>query len=235
MSTPPAAANDADLDDLLQDNHHGGIPPQQRHLEMTPLNLDHLTKGQLDVTSKPTRTSDTTAGGGFCALLQASCTYIAYVHPFLCSACALLSIALLLFTLFNTIMNPTLEYGNVFEDFSSVKSQFDLSQGKIDHWCLRGDNDSCRCEDPLVPASRAEFQTWTRAHRANKELLKEQTTVKVAFVGESLVEEMHGRWMGQSKGPQLETMRAMFEQKFSKDNGIEAVALGIAGDTVSTM
>ena len=134
-------------------------------------------------------------------------------------------------------MNPTFTYGNVEQDFSLISSKFDLQQGTIDHWCLRGDDDSCRCEDPLVPVSRGEFQTWTKAHHANKEMLNEVKgiPIQVAFVGESLVEEMNGRWMGQSRGQQLDKMKRMFESKFSTENGVKGIALGIAGDTVRTL
>jgi hypothetical protein len=158
----------------------------------------------------------------------------------------MLAILLLFFGLWNVLMNPTIQYGNVEHDFSLISSKFDLQQSTIDHWCLRGDDDSCRCEDPLVPVSRGEFQTWTKAHRANKEMLSaiaaasaeksKDASVQVAFVGESLVEEMSGRWMGQSRGPQLDKLASMFESKFSStEHGVKGVALGIAGDTVRTI
>jgi hypothetical protein len=162
----------------------------------------------------------------------------------LCATAAIFAILLLFFGLWNVLMNPTIQYGNVEHDFSLISSKFDLKQSTIDHWCLRGDDDSCRCEDPLVPVSRGEFKTWTKAHRANKEMLSataekskaEAASVQVAFVGESLVEEMSGRWMGQSRGPQLDKMANMFESKFSStEHGVKGVALGIAGDTVRTI
>jgi len=230
-TTPTSALNDADLDDLLEEEEENGMYQKRHdHLEMTPLNLDHLTKGQLDVTTrKSPRKSSSSHNTDFCTLLQGSCTYIAYAHPRFCSCCAVTTIILVLCTLVGSIMNPTSHYGD-------VSSQFDLQQGKIDHWCLGGGDDSCRCEDPLVPTSRGEFQTWTKAHFANKDLLDtiQNNNTRVAFVGESLVEEMDGRWMGQTRGAQLETMKSMFEKKFSADNGVEGVALGIAGDTVCT-
>ncbi len=223
--------NDTDLDDLLQEES----PQKENHLEMTPLNLDYLTRGhhhQLEVmvssrnkngVAKKSSSSDDSST--LLLLLQASCTYIAYAHPRLCATAAIFAILLLFFGLWNVLMNPT-------------------KQSTIDHWCLRGDDDSCRCEDPLVPVSRGEFKTWTKAHRANKEMLSataekskaEAASVQVAFVGESLVEEMSGRWMGQSRGPQLDKMANMFESKFSStEHGVKGVALGIAGDTVRTI
>jgi hypothetical protein len=240
--------NDTDLDDLLQEES----PQKENHLEMTPLNLDYLTRGhhhQLEVmvssrnkngVAKKSSSSDDSST--LLLLLQASCTYIAYAHPRLCATAAIFAILLLFFGLWNVLMNPTIQYGNVEHDFSLISSKFDLKQSAIDHWCLRGDDDSCRCEDPLVPASRGEFPTWTKAHRANKEMLSAIATaeksqaaapVQVAFVGESLVEEMGGRWMGQSRGPQLVKMANMFASKFSStEHGVKGVALGIAGDTV---
>jgi hypothetical protein len=242
-------SNDTDLDDLLQEES----PQKENHLEMMPLNLDYLTKNrgrELDVVvssssssrNKHEKTSSSDSStSSLLLLLQASCTYIAYAHPRLCGTAVVLAILLSFFGLWNVLMNPTIQYGNVEHDFSLISSKFDLKQSAIDHWCWKGDDDSCRCEDPLVPTSRGEFPTWTKAHRANKEMLsaiaaeKSQAAapVQVAFVGESLVEEMGGRWMGQSRGPQLVKMANMFASKFSSaEHGVvKGVALGIAGDT----
>ena len=54
-------------------------------------------------------------------------------------------------------------------DYTAVTSAYDLSLGKVDHWCLDGGNDNCRCDDPLEPQARSEYRSWTAAHKANKE------------------------------------------------------------------
>jgi len=49
----------------------------------------------------------------------------------------------------------------------ALTSQYDLSLGSIDHWCLRGDDNSCRCEDPLEPMSKRSSSKWSEQHAEN--------------------------------------------------------------------
>jgi hypothetical protein len=53
------------------------------------------------------------------------------------------------------------------------------------------------------------------------------------FMGESIIEEMDGRWMGQARSSALKKMSDQFHSRFSKAKGcqVNATALGIAGDT----
>mmetsp|Transcript_15198 Transcript_15198/g.36486 ORF Transcript_15198/g.36486 Transcript_15198/m.36486 type:complete len:485 (+) Transcript_15198:106-1560(+) len=62
--------------------------------------------------------------------------------------------------------NP-FEAAHIFHDYTSVTSMYDLSLGSIDHWCLRGDDNSCRCEDPLVPMSKRSSHKWDQQHTEN--------------------------------------------------------------------
>jgi len=152
-------------------------------------------------------------------------------------------------------------------DYSAINSAYDLSLSKVDHWCVRGDNDSCRCEDPLEPSPRAEFKSWNAAHKANvaevnlyralfgespsmieEETGKPRAKIDVAFLGESVVEAMDGRWLGKhiigskltqsspSSGKNFPMINETFEKLFRKPGGdFEGVALGIAGDTTSNV
>ena len=45
-------------------------------------------------------------------------------------------------------------------DYTAVTSKYDLTLGSIDHWCVRGDDNSCRCEDPLEPMSKRSSKKW---------------------------------------------------------------------------
>ena len=89
----------------------------------------------------------------------------------------------------------------------------------------------------MVPIPRASWPTWMASHKENRKLVKEFTdqgkSIDVAFLGESLIEEMDGRWMG--KAPEnLASVAKLFRKHFTKEkSGIQGVALGIAGDTVS--
>ena len=108
----------------------------------------------------------------------------------------------------------------------------------IDHWCLHGDNDRCRCTDPLEPLSRLEFPSWKRAQLANRRIVEsyvDSDYLDVAFLGGSFVEEMDGRWRGDENN-ELGGVKKAFEQHFMRENsGMDGVALGIAGDTVGAI
>jgi hypothetical protein len=217
-----APVDDSDLEDLLQ--HKGG-----ETVESAPLNLDHLTKGQLDV---PRRT-----GPGLTVLASAHCRYLCYMYPRCCGCMSIVAFVLAMFLMVGSMLNPTETFGVINNDYTTVQSEYDLKLGKIDHWCIKGDNDSCRCEDPLEPSSRIEFKTWNDAHKANKkkvEAYRDSNLLDVAFLGESLVEEMDGHWMGREQGAELTSIGQVFKKQFKRDqSGMEGVALGIAGDTVS--
>jgi len=181
---------------------------------------------------------------------------------------SLLVLAFIAF-LTNTVFNPTQKMGIMGADYSAITSAYDLSLSKVHHWCIQGDNDSCKCEDPLEPNSRSEFKSWNAAHRSNVADVdlyravygsgptmidtvtgKARPAIDVAFLGESVVEAMDGRWLGKRvvkalKNPNLEGPEAkkqpdigkVFERLFRKDKGgpLEGVALGIAGDTTANV
>lgn len=133
------------------------------------------------------------------------------------SACLILVVLGFVGYLSNTLFNPTKTMGIMGADYSAIKKIYDLSLSKVDHWCIRGDNDSCRCEDPLeAEIPRADdFKAWTAAHKANVADVsmyhaingsaptkidvangKPRPPIGVAFLGESVVEAMGGRWLG---------------------------------------
>ena len=82
-----------------------------------------------------------------------------------------------------------------------------------------------------------QFSAWRLAFKTNRKVVKSLTESKleldVVFLGESLIEEMDGRWMGQGRAPTLKRLSEQFHKIFSKSQGgkLNAAALGIAGDT----
>jgi hypothetical protein len=105
--------------------------------------------------------------------------------------------------------------------------------------CLKGDNDSCKCEDPLDPQSRGEFRGWAKAQVGNTNLVQSlvdqgKVTPDIAFLGASVIEEMSGKWFGNDGDDNLKSLKSLFDKNFQKSEGseLDAVALGIAGDTV---
>lgn len=224
--------DDDDLIDLLVETRNGN--GNASSVEMTPLNLDHLSEGKLDVPVQRRY-----ANPGIC---QLACAYVSYTCDYAPKCCFTLALVLLLVPLYflvaNVWLNPTEEFGFIANDYSGIQSSYDLSVGKIDHWCLQGGNDGCRCEDPLQPQSRGEFRTWSNAHKANvksvEKLVEAGTMVDIAFLGESVIEEMDGRWLGDKTNQQLQKLGKVFEKNFHTSTGavLEGIALGVAGDTV---
>jgi hypothetical protein len=107
------------------------------------------------------------------------------------------------------------------------------------HRCLKGDNTTCRCEDPLTPQPRGEFRAWSRAQVANMNYVKAliadgKGSPDIAFVGSSVVEAMGGKWFGRESDENLKSLKKIFDKNFQTQSGadLDAVSLGIAGDTV---
>lgn len=52
-------------------------------------------------------------------------------------------------------------------DYTAITSKYDMTLGSIDHWCLHGDDNSCKCEDPLEPMSKRSSRKWGEQHTEN--------------------------------------------------------------------
>merc|ERR1712183_132269 len=126
-------------------------------------------------------------------------------------------------------------------DYSSIHSKYDLSLGKIDHWCLQGGDRNCRCEDPLIPSSRypigAKNSAWSRARGMNKKLIDNaveewgEDGIDVVFLGENIVELWAGRSISYNSTFSI-GVGDIFSKKFKdKNRKFKGIPLGIAGDT----
>jgi len=248
-----APHDDSDLEDLIAKS-----PPTnpKSHLELDSSSVGLPGTGGL--------LSFTPLG-----FIVGSCRLFSYKCP--CLSKCVYSLLVLAFIAFltNTVFNPTQKMGIMGADYSAITSAYDLSLSKVDHWCIQGDNDSCRCEDPLEPNSRSEFKSWNAAHKSNVADVnlyravygsgptmidtatgEARPPIDVAFLGESVVEAMDGRWLGKRivkalknsnmEGPEAKKqpdIGKVFERLFRKDKGgiLEGVALGIAGDTTANV
>lgn len=200
--------------------------------EMKPLHTEYPERNKVKVAyAKPPSGND---------FLRTLCTYISLLcaaYPTACAALLFISIGLVLFGLGEAIFNPRIKYGYVAHDYSNLKSIHDFRMANIDHWCLRGDSTSCRCEDPFQPVSRAEYNSWKVGFKTNRKIVQAleadpSSDIDIAFVGESIVEEMDGRWMGVEREGELKHLKSIFDERFNKKKGgkLSGVALGIAGD-----
>jgi len=241
-----APVDDSDIEDL--------IAKSPRKLEIDNGNTNNSSEGFLIMTP--------------CYCIINSLRLFNYKCPCISKCIMLLmSIGFIAF-LSNTLFSPYQKMGIMGADYSAITSAYDLSLSKVDHWCIQGDNDSCKCEDPLEPNSRSEFKSWNAAHKANvadvsmykavygenpsaidESTGKSRPPIDVAFLGESVVEAMDGRWLGKrvvraiNKGNEgtgangKPDIGKVFERMFRKEKGgpVEGVALGIAGDNVSLL
>lgn len=92
----------------------------------------------------------------------------------------------------------------------------------------------------MHPQPRLEYKSWAETWHANKETITTliqngKATPDIAFLGASIVEEMDGKWFGNSLDTGLSNLGQLFAKNFHTSEGaaLEGVALGIAGDTVS--
>lgn len=199
----PAAQQDADLADLLGN-------------EGAPLKTKRSS-------------TNNTPSPGLCAFLSAYLSYLCFAYPKCCGSLFCLLAFFLVSVVVAAVYNPTQHFGDASgqqHDWTTVQSTYDLDLSKIDHWCLGGGNDGCRCEDPLVPTSRAEFRSWTEAYKDNKRIIAKymddpliMADLDVAIVGESAVEEMDGRWLGRFRNDELKSIGTIFRNHFNRDKG----------------
>lgn len=132
-------------------------------------------------------------------------------------------------------------------DYTSITSKYDLTVGHIDHWCLQGGDEKCRCEDPLQPSKKEGYRNWQKAHDMNKARIDDAFSdidddyyikdyVDIVFLGENIVEAWAGRSVS-FNSTFASDVKEKFDKKFSKKNGgkFNGVPLGIAGDTTSNV
>jgi len=105
------------------------------------------------------------------------------------------------------------------------------------------DDDKCDCPDFTAPEPGF-GRNWKDAHKANVKAVEELATLvddahplKVAFIGDDHVERMNGTLMGSvptKRKDDLEGIGNWFRNEFTNDinGGMDAVALGIHGDSV---
>ena len=120
------------------------------------------------------------------------------------------------------------------QHYGDVQSYYDLQIAKIDHWCLKGGNDDCVCDDPTEELSRQDVPGWMQAFNRNKQLAeKAPKDIDVVFLGDEFTQAWTGMKMNQPiVGGNL--VSTYFNQTFQKDRGgtLNGIAMGIYGDTV---
>jgi hypothetical protein len=119
--------------------------------------------------------------------------------------------------------------------YGDLQSYYDLQTAQIDHWCLKGGNNDCPCDDPTDSLSRDDVPGWSPAHEENKRMAsRANTNLDVVFLGDETIQVWAGKKMDKpaSHGNMI---AGMFNGTFQKEKGahLDGLALGIAGDSVS--
>jgi len=183
-----------------------------------------------------------------CSMACTLCMYAIIEHKKPGYFITILAVAFILYGITVGFVVESEEVGISHYDMSNVKSVHDFKLGKIDHWCIHGGDVECRCEDPLNPTPRID-KKWIQAFQYTQSLLplaplpyETQPPTDVAFLGQSVIEVMNGRIMGQKIDTTLTRhAQAMFTKRFGpnneestkaeKEGDMRGVALGLAGDS----
>jgi hypothetical protein len=113
-----------------------------------------------------------------------------FFYPVTCGILTIGSFAIAMWLLLGSILNPVEEFGIIKHDHSNIQSKFDLKMQDIEHWCLGGGDDSCTCEDPLIPLPRSDHSSWILAYKGNRKnidhFVDASKNPDVAFLGGSI-------------------------------------------------
>ena len=104
------------------------------------------------------------------------------------------------------------------------------------HICQGGDG-NCHCSDPLTPEKK-ENMPWIKAFDENIKDIQTATSnlnsIDIVFLGANIVEYWNGRTLGRASNHFVSRVSNVFNNIFD-DGKLNALPLGIAGDTVSRL
>ena len=159
-------------------------------------------------------------------------------YPLIVSCIAALGVGIL-FSFFVLSFRRPVTRNRLYRDYSAIDLNYTFKASQVNHWCLWGGNDQCKCDDFTEPLSREEKKDWMKTHKINVDLIDTSKDYDVVFYGDEVVEGWNGLNLGKPmlpvvKGTQVHTF---FTQTFTKDGGgeFDGLALGIMGDVVSTV
>lgn len=106
------------------------------------------------------------------------------------------------------------------------------------YYIIQGDDEACTCEDFTDPMPRDEVDGWLDAHEKNKERFRAdewgESRYDMVFYGDDLIENLNGRALNQpiaNSGKITDYFKETFTLE-GDEEAIDAVALGITGDSV---
>jgi lysophospholipase L1-like esterase len=167
------------------------------------------------------------------ALIMAYASYYRGITASLLAACFILLVVISLDALTSHAHS---KFHHLSKDYSSIPSLYELKMAHIDHWCLQGGDNDCKCNDPTVPLSREEVKGWTKTHVVNKLQSQQNTNWDVVLLGDEFVQDFTGRILNQPTAD-LKNVYKYWNATFTLDGGesVDGVALGISGDSISNL
>jgi hypothetical protein len=164
--------------------------------------------------------------------------YIEY-HPRIASSIAALCVAVAFYFVLESLVRRPVTRNRLYRDYSAIDMHYNFKASQIDHWCLWGGDDQCKCDDFTEPLSRDEKKDWLKTHRENVDSIDITKEYDVVFYGDEIVEGWNGLWLGKPLLPAVlgTKIHQYFTENFTKDGGgeFEGLALGLFGDVVSGM
>jgi hypothetical protein len=154
-------------------------------------------------------------------------------YPRVTAAVATFFVGCLFFWLVLSFRKP-ITRNRLYHDYSQLDLHYSYQASQIDHWCLWGGDDKCRCDDFTEPLSREEGKDWLKSHNANVRRIDVTKYYDVVFYGDQVVEGWNGMNLNMPIVPDGLKIAKYFNQTFTKKEGgeFEGVALGLAGDVV---
>jgi len=210
---------------------HGETPAtstKKSSLEMEPMNISASSDEPQSSSSGPGRL------GSLIMLIK---LYMQY-YPGVTSCIAAAMVAVTVLTLVHSLRKPVTR-NQLLHDYSKIDMTYNFKAAKVDHWCLWGGDDDCRCDDFTTPLSREEKKGWVQTHLKNVNRIDDDIKdFDVIFFGDEVAEGWNGESLGMpiTKSDGLKT-KDYFKKTFTKEGGgeFEGLALGVMGDDVSAV
>jgi hypothetical protein len=194
---------------------------------MSALEMEPMT-----ITTTTTRTRESSTSHRIDTLILLLKAYMEF-YPRVTAAVATCFVGCLFFWLVLSFRKPVTR-NRLYQDYSKLDLHYSYQASEIDHWCLFGGNDKCRCDDFTEPLSREEVKDWLKTHNANVQRIDATKDYDVVFYGDQVVEGWNGMNFNMPIVPDGFKIAKYFNETFTKGQSgeFEGVALGLAGDVV---
>lgn len=183
--------------------------------------------------------SQSAAGARLHSLLVLVKLYMQY-YPRITSCLAAIVVAVTVLSMALSFRSkPSYTRNQLMHDYSQLDLHHVDQASRVDHWCLWGGDNVCKCDDFTTPLSREEKKGWVQTHFRNTQRIDGTKEYDVVFIGDEVVEGWNGEWLGKTGIPSADAFQTKdyFTKAFTREGGgeFEGLALGVMGDVVSLL